>query len=115
MTTKYILTHTPREIANKHTLEEIQNEIVYSVVGEFDDSNVLIGGFSWEELADDIPDLTYCQNAVNEWFEEREPKDRPTAKTWPAPTSCTAPYISPSSALSAWMTRRSITTAPTMN
>ena len=81
MTTKYILTHTPREIANKHSLEEIQSEIVYSVVGEFDDSNALVGGFSWEKLADDIPDLTYCQNAINEWFDEREPKDRPTAKS----------------------------------
>lgn len=81
MTTEYILTHTPREIANEHTLEEIQHEIRYSVVEEFEDGDALIGGFSWEEFADEPFTVAACQQSVNEWFSDRDPEDRPTAES----------------------------------
>ncbi len=81
MTTEYILTHTPREIANEHTLEEIQHEILWEVVEEFADGDALVGSFSWEEFADSPFTVDDCQRVVDEWFSDRDPEDRPTAES----------------------------------
>lgn len=79
MTTEYILTTTPREIAAAHTLEEIEREIRHEVIEELD-IDELIGSFSWTEFYDRLPDMRGCANDIAEWFEEVEEAERPTVE-----------------------------------
>ena len=67
MTHEYITTHTPRQIAQDNTLEEIEQSIPKSYDG-FD----IFCGLSPEEYADSITGIDDCKLQLEQWKEESD-------------------------------------------
>ena len=80
LTERYIMTHTPREIADNYTLEDI-NTFVGHIAPVLDDVDIF-GPSSVTEGADDVTSLEFCRYLVSEWWgrEIEEGKPHPTAR-----------------------------------
>jgi hypothetical protein len=80
LTERYIMTHTPREIADNYTLEDIDS-FVRHIAPVLDDVDIF-GPCSVTEGADEVTSLENCRYLVAEWWEREieEGKPHPTAR-----------------------------------
>ena len=76
MTLDYILSHTPRQIAHEHDMDEIRMDIRFDLPDEWQDMDTLFGSLSYSDLYDDIADPTSCEDLLREWYDENE-QERP--------------------------------------
>ena len=78
MTQEYVCTHTPWQIAEENSLEEIDSYTVL-VSKEFDgsDGGDIFGDVSTEDMAYGIMDLDACRQLIAEWYADTPEDERP--------------------------------------
>lgn len=74
MTMEYVCTHTPWQIAEENSLEEI-DRYASMVAEDFDDD--IFGDSSIKDLAHSIMDLDTCRQLIAEWYEDTPENERP--------------------------------------
>lgn len=76
----YILTHTPRQIAQENSLEDIERWS-HLVVDEFSDVDGIFGSeVTPYDLADDIVDIKACVDTINDWYSDVPEDERPSPR-----------------------------------
>lgn len=76
----YILTHTPRQIAQENSLEDIERWS-RNVADEFSDVDGIFGSeVTPYDLADDIVDIRDCVNTIKDWYSDRPVYERPSPR-----------------------------------
>ena len=81
LTRKYILTHTPRQIAAEYSLDEIEDwEDAVSSAFDGSDGGDIFGPMSPTEHADAVASLEDCQELIDDWYEDTPEDERPDAE-----------------------------------
>lgn len=71
MTTEYIMSHTPRQIAEEHTAAEIERELKYAPLDE-EQRNTAIASSDPHDWADTTGAdmVSECERCLVEWYDE---------------------------------------------